>query len=70
MADIKILKIEDEKNGIYRVVLETPKGVARMWITDDDYNSGILNDIGSNADNYLIKYKDQIEIQLKKYKLK
>lgn len=70
MNDIKIIKIEDEKNGIYRVVLETPKGVARMWITDDDYNSGVLNDIGSNASSYLVKYKDQIEIELRKYKSK
>lgn len=70
MNDIKIIKIEDEKNGIYRVVLETPKGVARMWITDDDYNSGVLNDIGSNASSYLMEYKDEIEKELKKYKLK
>lgn len=70
MNDIKILKIEDEKNGIYRVVLETPKGVARMWITDDDYKSGVLNDISSNASSYLIKYKDEIEKELKKYKVR
>ena len=70
MDNIKILKIEDEKNGIYRVVLETPKGVARMWITDDDYKNGTLTDISSNASSYLVKFKTEIEMELKKYKLK
>lgn len=70
MNEIKIIKIEDEKNGIYRVVLETPKGVVRMWITDDDYKSGILKDISSNANSYLEKYIKEIEKALNKYKLK
>jgi hypothetical protein len=70
LDNIKILKIEDEKNGIYRVVLETPKGVARMWITDDDYKNGTLTDISSNASSYLVKFKTEIEMELKKYKLK
>ncbi len=68
MNNVKILNIEDEKNGVYRVVLETPKGVTRMWITDDDYNSGEINDFGSNAYSYLEKYKDEIAEELKKFK--
>jgi hypothetical protein len=68
LNNIKILNIVDEQNGVYRVVLETPEGGARMWITDVDYNRGELKDFGSNAYSYLEKYKSEIERELKKYK--
>lgn len=68
MGNIKIINVEDEKNGVYRVVVETPKGVARMWITDDEYNSNKIKEISSNAASYLEQFKDEIVEGLIKYK--
>ena len=68
MGNIKIINVEDEKNGVYRVVVETPKGVARMWITDDEYNSNKIKEISSNAASYLEQFKDEIVKELIKYK--
>jgi len=68
LGNIKIINVEDEKNGVYRVVVETPKGVARMWITDDEYNSNKIKEISSNAASYLEQFKDEIVEGLIKYK--
>lgn len=64
---VEIKKIEKE-GECYRVVLETPRGFARMWITEEEYESGELEEISSNVSDYLRNYKDDIKDQLRKYK--
>jgi hypothetical protein len=67
VGSIKIINIVNEGNT-FRIVLETPKGVARMWITDSDYKGNKIKEISSNAASYLEHFKNEIEEELLKYK--
>lgn len=44
MESIKIINVIKEKST-FRIVLETPQGVARMWITDTDYKNNKIKEI-------------------------
>ncbi len=67
MGSIKIINIVKEGNT-FRIVLETPKGVASMWMTDSDYKGNKIKEISSNAASYLEQFKDEIVEELIKYK--
>jgi hypothetical protein len=67
LESLKIINIVKEGNT-FRIVLETPKGVTRIWITDTEYRSNKIKEIVSNAASYLEKYRDEIEKELIKYK--
>jgi hypothetical protein len=67
LESLKIINIVKEDNA-FRIVLETPKGVTRMWITDIEYRSNKIKEIVSNAASYLEKYRDEIEKELIRYK--
>jgi hypothetical protein len=67
VGSIKIINIV-KKGNTFRIVLETPKGVARMWITDLDYKGNKIKEISSNAAGYLEQFKNEIEEELLKYK--